>query len=253
MKRQFLLLLFFALFISVNAQVRRNAPLLSFSSAPIGQLEEGINGWVRTTNGQWISEEEIIPKRFSSFDEDKYKKKHNRLGMDNINSIEVFDVTYGNERLWAIVKYYTNGGYKYEGNQRGWREWDEAYYYLVYPEEFQGLSELEDSVIHIMKFKLLHSGRIKEVERDEIAKEIQRKVKFTAAWDRYMVLHLRLDRGSNKAQFQFGCPHMIFEGVEGVLNDFTVKGKSLYGRPALFEYLYYETTMFKLGQVFPIL
>jgi hypothetical protein len=253
MKERFLLLLFFFGFSATFSQVRRNAPLLSFSSVPIGQLDEGIAGWVRTTNGQWISSENTIPKRFSSFDEKKYKQKHNKLGMDNIQAIEVYDVTYGDERLWAIVKYYTNGAYKYKGTQKGWKDWDEAYYYLVYPEEFQKLSELEDSIIHVIKFKLLHSGRIRDVKRDEIADEIQRKVKFTQTFDRYMVLHLRLDRGSNKAHFQFACPHEIFGDIEGVLNDFTVKGKSLYGRPALFDYFYYETTMFKLGQVFPIL
>ena len=253
MKQRFLLLLFFFVFGELSAQVRRNAPLLSFSSVPIGVLEEGVTGWVRTTNGQWISEEGVIPKRFSSFDEMLYNQKHNRLGMDNLHAIEVFDVTYGDERLWAIVKYYRNGAYRYEGTQKGWKDWEEAYYYLVYPEEFQKLSELEDSVIHIMKFKLLHSGRIVNVKRKEIAEEIQRKVKFTTTWDRTMVLHLRLDRGANKAHFQFACPHIIFSDLEGVLNDFTVKGKSLYGRPALFDYFYYETTMFKLGQVFPIL
>lgn len=80
--------------------------MLSFSSVPIGVLEEGVTGWVRTTNGQWISEEGVIPKRFSSFDDKLYEQKHNRLGMDNLHAIEVFDVTYGDERLWAIVKYF---------------------------------------------------------------------------------------------------------------------------------------------------
>ena len=67
MKQRFLLLLFFFVFGEMSAQVRRNAPLLSFSSVPIWVLEEGVTGWVRTTNGQWISEEGVIPKRFSSF------------------------------------------------------------------------------------------------------------------------------------------------------------------------------------------
>ncbi len=253
MKKQIVFVVFFAFLANISAQDRLNEPLIQFSANPIGILQSGIIGWMRSTDGQWISAENTIPKRFSSFDDEKYEMPENKLGNDNTLKIEVYDATFQNERIWAVIKYMRNGAYKYHGTKRGWKEWTDAYYFLVRPDDLMVMDNLEDSVIHVMKIPAIYGGTLRKIDNENITVAIQKHVRFGQSFDRELVLMLQLFRGNNTARFAVSSNHKVFPEIEGILHNFTYKGKSLYGRPALFDYCYFETSMYDLGQVFPIL
>jgi len=253
MKKQIIFVVFFAFLADISAQDRLNEPLIQFSANPIGVLQSNITGWMRSTDGQWISGENTIPKRFSSFDDEKYEMPENQLGNDNAIKFEIYDATFQNERIWAIIKYMRNGAYKYPGTKKGWKEWTDAYYVLVRPEELMVMNDLEDSLIHVMKIPVIYGGTLRKIGGENITEAIQKNVRFGQSFDRDLVLTLQLFRGNNTARFAMSSNHTVFPEVEGILNDFTFRGKSLYGRQALFEYCYFETNMYDLGQVFPIL
>jgi len=52
MKKQIVFVVFFAFLANISAQDRLNEPLIQFSANPIGILQSGIIGWMRSTDGQ---------------------------------------------------------------------------------------------------------------------------------------------------------------------------------------------------------
>ncbi len=237
----------------LSGQTRENEPVLEIFPTPIAVMQHDVVGWMRTVDGLWKSENNTIPRRFSRFDDEKYAMPDNALGQDNLIKLEVYDAVHKGERVWVFVKYTRNGDFKYRGRRKGWKKWTDAYFYLVYPNEFLKVQEsLTDSIPHILKFDLIYSGHLHKLNKKAVAPEILKHVRYTNNFNRQMVINIQLFRDQDVARFMICSMHKVFPEIEGVVQDFTVKGKSIYGRPMLFDYFYYETSLSNLRQVIPI-
>lgn len=226
-------------------RVNRN---ISFSTEPIATLDDDLVGWLRSKRGDWIGVENKI---VYDVNQTRNKKKHLALGQDNILAIHVYDVFFGEDRLWLYVKFYQTGEYKYEQRERGWKERIDAYYYLLDPFDLPDLQGIEDNKSYVFLVPTRATGNLKDIKPREITKAVQTNLSLDSKSDRFLSLHLRLEKSSNKAQFQLASVHKIFKGTQGIVNDYLKNDYSLYGDSSLLNYLYYETTYLNLLNIFP--
>ncbi len=223
----------------LSAQPRQSKPLPKLSEKPLKVLDEGITGWSYSLDGQWVSAEMKIPVRLISTNEDEYDTRINRLGNDNIEELQLYPVIYGNDTLVMLVKLYETGQYRYQHTQKGWDDHLMAYYFIFNQGELNQLQTIDTNTTNI-ELPLRDFGLISNTSPGKVAEDIGKRLIIKPSTGRLLTFTIRKIGESEKIQFQFASLHEIFPGVEGVLNDFTLKGKSVYGNRLLLDYLYYE-------------
>lgn len=234
----------------LTAQMERENSEISFSQEPIAILEKEIIGWVKTIDGQWRGSDKTIMNNIPT--KHGKLKKHEEIGQDNFVGMYVYDMLVDGQRLWIYVKFFKNGHYKYEQRQKGWKERLDAYYFLVNPRDIPDLNSLENNEAYVFKIPTKGAGRIKNVQTKNVTEIIESSLSLPLESDRLMLLHLRVNRLSNKAQFQIASIHKFFKGTDGIVKDFLVKDYSVYGNKVLFEYFYYETTYLNMLNILPM-
>lgn len=218
------------------AQVHTNKPLPIFAEKPSHTIEDDLTGWSYSKDGQWISAENTIPIRAISTDEDAYDTPENRLGMDNIEELRLYPVLYGQDTLVALVKLYESGSYKLDALKKGWRSSTEAYYFLFDASELKRIKKADS--LMVVKIDLRDYGRLHDVSPRHLLDELTSRVMVRSETDRQLVL-LTENGEDNTTYFQLASMSSVFEDVEGVLKDFTLRAETLYGTPALLDYLHY--------------
>lgn len=248
--RKFLSLLLLVLFCSaINAQMQRRNSEISFSKEPIATLEKDIVGWVKTIDGQWKSAEQTILNNSPATN--SKLEKHEKIGQDNFVAMKVYDMWVDGKRLWIYIKFYRNGHYQYEQRKKGWKERLDAYFYLVDPLLLPDLNELQDKVPYVYMIPLKGAGSFKNIRQKDIVEKIKSTLHIPLHSNRLMAIQLRVDKKSNKAQFQISSMHKVFAGTEGIVRDFLIQDKSVYGKNLLFDHFYYETTFLHVLNILP--
>lgn len=221
------------------AQTRENKPLPIFPKKPVKILDEGITGWSLSMDGQWISQEMKIPVRLISTNEDQYETKINSLGNDNIEELQIYPAIYGNDTLIMLVKIYETGAYEYQRTKKGWDDYLLAYYFVIDHKELRKLKAIS-SEASVIELEMKDFGLVTDVRTRNVLDDIRQKMIVKPETQRRLAFIIRKMDSTGKIQFQFASLHEVFRDVEGVLNDFQLRGRSLYGKEALLDHLYYE-------------
>lgn len=223
----------------VMAQPRENKPLPVFTKEPVKVIDDDITGWSFSKDGQWISDDMRIPVRLISTNEDEYKTRVNELGNDNIEELQLYPILYGSDTLVMLVKLYETGSYKYEHTQKGWEDQTIAYYFIFDHKELRQLRFMTEKA-KVFELALKDFGQIADTKPKRVLDAIREKIIIKESTDRFLTFMARKLNDPEVIQFQFASLHDVFTDVEGVLNDFQLRGKSIYGKPLLLDYLYYE-------------
>ena len=233
----------FILLVSVffsHAQIHNSDPIPEILEESVRSIDEGITGWSLSKDGQWISAEMKIPVRAVSKDEEAYEGEIADLGLDNLSKLLFYPALYGNDTIYILVKEMESGYYKYPSTQQRWHSTTSAYYWVFNREGLKAMNDTSGKDV-IIKIPLLDYGKLGEVKAKHIPEALSKKLVIKPQTGR--VLSIAVDFDSNqpdKIFFQLSSQHTVFPDVEGVVRDFTQKGRSLYGTPLLIEFLHYE-------------
>lgn len=250
MKIRIATLLFGFLFsLNLIAQVHKERPLPQISDKAVKTLDEGITGWSFSRDGQWISREMNIPPRAISTNTEVYESNQGKLGLDNISELKLFSVKYGEEDLVALVKTYTDGGYEFQATQRGWEEYSIAYYFVFNKSQLQKLTKANEQT-QVIQIPLRDFGTLGTAKKRDVREHIKDKLLIKDTTER--VLSMTIKKVDDTAYFQFASMHKVFDEVEGVLEDFKIRGSTIYGTPRLLEYLHYSYNFDQLLEFFDI-
>lgn len=241
--RQFLIFILFPF--CIWAQDRENRDLPIFESIPYFSVGDSIEGWSYSADGQWLEKANTIPVIGISRNEDFYQNRDNALGIDNISQLLAYKVKYGSDTLICLIKMYRDGEYKYPNRKRGWKEHMAAYYWIVrYRDLKQALNYFEaqdTNEAFVLRIKSLEGRILKEVEDPEdVLKQVVSSTIIKPNFDRNLVLTIQVGDEPDRIRFHLCSLHVIFTDVEGVRNNFTKRGRSVYGSVRLFDYLYFE-------------
>ena len=232
------------------AQPRSEKPLPYFPKKPAKLLSDEVTGWSYSLDGQWLSEEQKIPVRLVSRNEDAYQKEQNEPGLDNFDQFQLYPALYGNDTLVLLVKLFEEGAYEFPQSKENWQDYTNAYFYLFNKDQLKKLQRFSAQNSELLHIELLQDGLIKDLNRRNALERIKEKLKIDPEYDRQLVFTGRSytlknnerEKGDSpsRIQFQIFSSHKSVADVEGVVQDFRINGTSLYGRPALLDYLYYE-------------
>jgi len=241
--RRFILFIFFPL--SLWAQPRENRDLPIFEPVPYFQVGDSIKGWSYSADGQWISKPKIVPVIGISRNENFYNNQDNALGIDNIHKLIAYKVKYGSDTLICLVKVYRDGAYRYPNRKRGWKEHLAGYYWIIRYRDLNAaldyFEEQDTSEAFVLRIKSLEGRAIKEIEDEEdILEQITSTTIIKPNFDRNLVLTLQKGENDTTLRFHLCSLHVIFTDVEGTRNNFTKRGRSVYGSVRLFDYMYFE-------------
>lgn len=234
------LLLLLLVSTSSLAQIHKNQPIPEIIEESVKIIDEGIIGWSKSLDGQWISSEMTIPIRAISQDELAYESDESELGMDNISHLRLYKTIYGDETLYILIKIFKSGYYRYSATQQKWQETEVAYYYIFEDLELKSLSKVSETA-NLIKIPLRDYGSLGEIKSKRLLETLQKNILIKDNTDRFLVITVKLDgEHADKIYFQFSSQHKVFPDVEGVLQDLKVRGKTLYNTPLLLDYLHYE-------------
>lgn len=232
----------------IFAQKRENRELPIFEPIPYYSVGDSISGWSLSADGQWVSRANTIPVIGISRNEDFYNRKDNALGIDNVKRLLAYKVKYGQDTLICLLKIYTNGQYRYPNRRRGWETFHSGYYWLVRYRDLRNalnyFDEQDSNEAFVLRIKALEGRAIKEIDDIDDEEEVLNHIISTTIikpdFDRNLVLTLQEGSDDNLIRFHICSLHVIFTDVEGVLKNFTKRGRSVYGSVRLFDYLYFE-------------
>lgn len=245
---QQILILGVAFFLTANllGQDRDNRPLPKFPNQPYAVLKDSVYGWSYSLDGQWLRRQKTIPVIGVSRNKGFYESEENLLGLDNFSSLRAYRIQYGKDSLLCLVKVYKEGRYRYPARKRGWDEFFSAYYFILPFDQWASmLDKHDDGEVHVLRMEALDGRKLKNVDPDEILAEIKELALLRPDYDRNLAVHLQIVDKPKRVRFQLVSLHDIFPDVEGVRQDFTRNGKTVYGSEVLFDYFYYETDYYQ--------
>ncbi len=230
------------IFLSFNsfAQIHLNRPLPEILEDDVKVIEKDIVGWSISLDGQWVSEDMIIPLRGVSENEQVHEGEENTLGLDNISKLFLYPTLFGQDTLYILVKLSESGFYEYPATQQKWTSTQMAYYYVFDAKEVKKLRS-DEATVHTAKINLRDYGSIEGVKSKRIVRHLQENLVIKPKTEQLLVVHLKFD-GANKDKiyFQLSSQHNVFSEIDGITKDITFNGKSLYKSPTLLNYIHYE-------------
>ena len=224
-------------------QIRPNEPLIYTKTDAFNTFLMPIKGWMFSVDGQWMSGEQVIPVRLNSRETEALKKKENKWGSDNLMQMKIYPLKYGKEKYYVLIKFYTQGYYKYAETKKGWKENLIAYYYIINEQGLKTITTAPNNEELFYKIDLFDSGLLHDTSPKNAIEEVLKNARIKPNYDRTFNIHLYKKKNEEKVYFFFYAQHKIFIDTEGVLNDsFKVRGKTIYGQKQLLQYMYYETS-----------
>jgi hypothetical protein len=226
------------------AQERENRNLPIFEPIPYFEVNDSIEGWSFSADGQWLSSAQAIPKIGISRNTGFYKNEANALGIDNISTLKAYKIKYGPDTLICLVKVYNDGRYKFPNRKKGWREFKNAYFWIFYYKHLEKALDYYESTdtseATVLKIKSIDGRLLEDIDEDDLLKNIIASTIVKPNFDRNLVLTLQEGDKPDRLRFHICSLHAIFSDVEGIRNNFTKGGRSVYGSTKLFDYLYFE-------------
>jgi hypothetical protein len=151
-----------------------------FSSvSPVLSKMDNVKGWALQDNGAWYSNKNRIPLSF----ENKHKPKtpSQKLGQENIISLEMRRVMVGKEQYIALVHKYKDGKYEFPVLEEDWTGFNSCDFYVFRGEILEQIlpEDFEYNTQWGINLDLLVRGTIKDfdvnddgVVEDEIKKAV---------------------------------------------------------------------------------
>lgn len=93
------------------------------------------SGWVKTTEGKWVSSQNRIPFDDNDYNNEYYEKF--KIGTDNFKAIQVVEMKVNDKPYYALIHQYTKGYYKNVEKQEDWKYFTAADYYLIEKRDFK--------------------------------------------------------------------------------------------------------------------
>lgn len=230
-------------------QMRENAPLPQISKKPVASISKGITGWCLSTDGQWLSKDNIIPLRQNSQADLKFMKKEENIGTDNIQELDLYTVVYGKDTLIMLTKTSQAGFYELAEIQKKWREYTYLWYYIISRDDLPQLLGGTESA-ELVRIPLLAEGKLTNPSGDVTA-AIAADLNLTRPSNHELIFTSRLVKAPSEEktddkeapkllQFQLYAYHPGSGDISGSVNEFSVKGKSLMNYVDLLSHCYYE-------------
>lgn len=246
-------LLLCLLALSCFGQPRRNEPLPQVAKSPTGELSGEITGWSLSLDGQWMSAKNLIPYRKLSRDSRPDFNKTHDLGMDNMPALQFIPIVFGGDTLICLVKHMKTGKYELENIEESWQKSTRAHYFLFSSDQLPKIRAAINSESSLVKIDLLDNGNINDISPGKISDALTRTVKVDQKCQRQLILTTKTYEVQEEVKgekvktslirFQVHSNHNKAEDLQGVIRDFRLNGKSLYGTPELLDYLYYECSL----------
>lgn len=168
------------------------------------------------------------------------------MGLDNFTSLRAYRIQYGKDSLLCLVKVFREGRYRYPTRKRGWEEFLSAYYFIVpFDTWTEMLEKYDDEEVHVLRMEALDTRKIQDIDPEELLTKIKEVALLRPDHDRNLTVHLQIVDNPKRVRFQLVSLHDIFPDVEGVRQDFTRKGQTVYGSESLFDFFYYETDYYR--------
>ncbi|WP_417873788.1 hypothetical protein [Xanthomarina gelatinilytica] len=206
----------------------------------VNVIEEDIVGWSISLDGQWLSEDMIIPLRGVSENEQVHEGEENTLGLDNISELLLYPTMFGKDTLYILVKLSKSGYYEYAATEQRWTSTQVAYYYVFDAIEAKRLRN-DDVSANTVKIKLRDYGSIEGIKRKRLVRHLKERLVIKPKTEQLLVVHIKFDaENKDKIYFQLSSQHNVFTEVDGITKDLVLNGKSLYRSPTLLNYIHYE-------------
>ena len=214
-----------------------------------GQLSklEGVTGWTKLPEGQWIEKQDRIPRYISVARENLQDYEKYSLGIDNFQLLEIRELKYEGKDYYILYKHYTNGRYKYKNIEKGWRYW---YYVDAYVFEKNKLPviQLVDKKSQLFKIEVIANAYEfyhTQTYGEEYIKDISKKIPALVEEDlsRKEILIVNTIKLDDKVRFLLLEKNAYMYGLKGILPI----GKDEILTEEVFRNFYYETdlTVFK--------
>ena len=226
-------------------QLRENAPLPAISKKPLSSISKGLTGWCKSTDGQWIENDNLIALRTNSKTPDYIDKKERSVGTDNIEALELYGILYGSDTLMMIVKRSHAGAYMFSETKERWKSQDVAWFFIFNKEHLEKLKQISTEVT-ITMIPLMAEGQI--LDPSNLTESIESKLNLNKPGNHQLVLTSRSatfklegeEADQKKIQFQMYSFHPNSGEIGGVFREFEVNGKSVMEDKKLLDYCYYE-------------
>lgn len=241
-------IVFFLGISTLFSQKRVNKPIPEINELSTGRLLENVTGWSYSLDGRWIDRECTIPARILYRQKTQNKSPQSELGIDNIQNLYIHEIYYDADTLLLLVKLYEDGYFKFPRSRSGWKKQTSLQYY-IFPKPNLDLEDLEDALTHRLKFKLVDSGNIRDINRKKYLLPVEQKMNLMHHSNKVMHLDLQMWREENILRFNLYSNHEVFNDLEGTVTDLKIKGKSLFGTEQLMNYIYYETDLTTFAQL----
>lgn len=237
---------------SILAQNHQNAPLLELGKKPMGTLEKDIDGWMLSLDGQWMRADNTLLIRANARDEKAFENKDARLGLDNIERLEIREAFWGTHRIFCLTKFIQEGSYRYTQRQSGWQDRTDAWYCLIDPADLDQLAMIDDTLMHKLDIRLLDAGWLRNTKPSDSKEALEARARPNTRFERTLTLYVKYSSDRQKVRYYLVSLHPVFGQPEGVRKDFQINGESLNGQDELFQLCHYESPTSEFQKVFPL-
>lgn len=250
MKLSLLFLFLGAFSISASAQgSRENRPLLNISEDPDRILEENIQGWSISLDGQWYSAENTIPLRSKSYDRDNDNEHLAELGLDNFERWEFRTVEYRGKNYELWMKFTNTGGFKYPETFRRWSDAVVCTYYLFNADDIPDHpGDNGETQLHVIP--LLSSGTLTTKDENEIRQIVASEAQPVEDHPFELIIQTQKTEDGSEVRWQIFARHRLFDDTRGILNPIKSNSISVLGTDRLFVIAYYACSPGVFEQAF---
>lgn len=212
---------------STIAEYHSSKPLPFIQDEPVFELSNEVRGWSWSQDEQWLTDYQKIPLNGVS----SVSKTLNEwsVGMDNIDKLAFYQLVHGEDTFLVYVKVFRTGSYKYPTTRKGWRTQKDLYWATFRkPIKTRPISELLPDSNYYFSFPLYGEGYIRDLTGwQALHKRLEKEI-YPEPQDRNFVLQMER-KMNDQLQFLAYSIHPIFDDPEGLVSDFKVKNKSIFG------------------------
>lgn len=192
--KKIILSIFITLSSICHSQNRENQKLPIISESK-GLLLKSI-GWLKNESGQWIKYQNKIPNDLGK--NQKLLENYNdySVGIDNFISLEIKNVIIDEIKYILLIKKFKDGYYKYESIKEGWVPANSYEFYVIEPNEFAKIENIEHNKQVNLEITLKYYGKVSytnltNLTNSKIANEINKTI--NDPMDKYMKHKLGLN------------------------------------------------------------
>ena len=218
---------------SIIAEYHNSTLQPVFAEEPLFEVSKEIRGWVYTKDRQWLTEPNKIPLLGISTDKELYGSDWAELGLDNMERMAIHLMTVGEDTFYVYTKVYTTGEYKSPLTERGWNTSRNLYYAVIRkPSSSPELTSLKVDSNYYFGFTIYDEGIIEQKGLGlggwkSIIKDIESSLYLERNVRKLVFQVERKQHG--QLRFLVYSIHPVFDDPWGLVQDYKVLNKSIYG------------------------